>query len=301
MLDRILIPLDGTDFAEHALPYALALAKRAGSSVALATVEVPPPMAFPDVNFLEPLSEAETRYLESVADRVRDAGVSDISVQVLTGNAPEALEIYRKQIGADLTIMTTHGRGPLARAWLGSVADHFVRTTAAPVLFVRPPDNAGPADLSDLPTVGHVAVTLDGSDLSETAIDPGLALADLFEAETTLVRVVEYPHATESVYLPDAIEAIHEQLEQSREATQAELDRVAARLVSEGRDVGRESRAVNHAATGILEAVGDIGADMIVMASHGRGGLGRVLLGSVADKVLRGSERPVMIVRAAKT
>ena len=301
MLDKILIPLDGTDFAEHALPHAIALANRSGSSLALATVEVPPPMAFPDVKFLEPLSEAETRYLESVADRVRDAGISDISVEVLTGNAPEALEVYRKQIGADLTVMTTHGRGPLARAWLGSVADHFVRTTAAPVLFVRPSEGAGPVELSDLPKVGHVAITLDGSDLSETAIDPGLALADLFEAETTLVRVVEYPHATESVYLPDAIAEIQEQLEQSQDATYAELDQVAARLLAEGREVGCESRVVNHAASGILEALGDIGADVIVMASHGRGGLGRAVLGSVADKVLRGSERPVMIVRPVET
>lgn len=298
MLDSILVPLDGTDFAERALPYAIALLKRSGGSLSLATVEVPPPMAFPDVNFIQPLSEAEQRYLDAVADQVRDAGIDDVSVAVLTGDAPEALEAHRAEIGASMTVMTTHGRSPLSRAWMGSVADSFVRSTTAPVLFVRPPDDGGRADLARIPQPGHVAVTLDGSELSETALDPAVAIADMFDADLSLVRVVEYPHSTESVYLPDAVEAIQEQLEQSREAAHAELDRVATRLVAEGRDVGRESRVVNHAAAGILEAVDDIGAELVVMASHGRGGLGRVVLGSVADKVLRGSERPVLIVPA---
>lgn len=298
MLDTILVPLDGTDFAEHALATAVALAKRSGGSLALATVEVPPPMAFPDVTVLEPLNVAETRYLEAVADRVRDAGVADVSVAVLMGNAPEALEVHRAEVGAGLTVMTTHGRGPLARAWLGSVADHYVRSTAAPVLFIRPPEDSGAPDLGAAPAFGHVAVTVDGSELSETAIDPGLVFADLFDARFTLVRVVEYPHSTESVYLPDVIELIQQQLEQSREAAAAELEQVATRLSAEGREVGRETRVANHAAAGILEAVREAGADLIVMASHGRGGLGRVVLGSVADKVLRGSNRPVLVVRS---
>lgn len=298
MLDKILVPLDGTDFAERALTVAVSLAKRSGGSLALATVEVPPPMAFPDVNLLEPLEAAAMRYLESVAERVAEAGVSGVSLDVLTGNAPEALELHRQRIGAGLTVMTTHGRGPLARAWMGSVADRFAHSTEAPVLFLRPAEEEGEADFGELPAFGHVAVTLDGSELSETAIDPALTLADLFDADVTLVRVVEYPHGTESVYLPDAIESIHEQLEQAREAAHAELEGIAARLSTEGRSVRRETDVVNHAASGILDVVDEVEADLVVMASHGRGGLGRAVLGSVADKVLRGADRPVMIVPA---
>lgn len=297
MVDRILVPLDGTDFSEHALAVAISVAKRSGAAVSLATVEVPPPMAFPDVNFLEPLTEAERAYLEGVADRVRAAGIADVSVEVLTGNAPEALETHRKAMGAELTVMATHGRGPLSRAWLGSVADTFVRSTSAPVLMVRPRKGAE-VDLGQLPAFEHVMLTLDGSKLSESAIDPATSLTRLFGSRLTLVRVVEYPHETESVYLPDAVEAIHDRLEQSREATHEELERVAARLAKEGLEVGRESRVVNHAAGGILDVADELGADLIVMASHGRGGLGRALLGSVTDKVMRGSDRPVLIVRA---
>lgn len=298
MVQKILVPLDGTDFSEHALPTAISVARRSDAAVSLATVEVPPPMAFPDVNFLEPLRDAELTYLNGVADRVREAGVADVSVDVLTGNAPEALELHRKKVGAELTIMATHGRGPLARAWLGSVADHFVRVTAVPVLMVRPSEPPEALDLGTPPSFEHVVVTLDGSDLSETAIDPAVSFAELYDAALTLVRVVEYPHQTESVYLPDAIEAIEERLEQSREATQAELDRIAKRLAGEGIEVGRQTRVVNHAAAGILDVARELDADLLVMASHGRGGLGRALLGSVADKVLRGSDRPVLMVRA---
>lgn len=297
MVDRILVPLDGTDFSEHALAAAISIAKRSGAAISLATVEVPPPMAFPDVNFLEPLVNAELAYLDLVADRVRDAGIEDVSVDVLTGNAPEALEMHRTGIGARLTVMATHGRGPLSRAWLGSVADAFVRSTSAPVLMVRPREDAE-ADLAELPTFEHVMLTLDGSQLSESAIDPATSVTRLFGARLTLVRVVEYPHETESVYLPDAIEAIQERLEQSREATHAELERVAARLAKEGVEVGRDARVVNHAPAGILDVAEELDVDLIVMASHGRGGLGRAVLGSVTDKVLRGSGRPVLIVRA---
>lgn len=299
MIKRILVPLDGTGFAEHALPWATSLALRSGAGISLATVEVPPPMIFPDLNFLEPLSEAESAYLEAVATRVRDAGVEDVSVAVLRGNAPEALEKYRLEIHADMAVMATHGRGPLARSWLGSVADHFVRVTAAPVLMIRPLDDEEDVELTDLPELGHVLVTLDGSALSESALEPALQLARLYDGETTLARLIEYPNRTESVYLPDAIEAIQERLEESRVAAHDELTRVATRLRSDGEGgVGLVSRVVIHAAEGILDIASERDVDVIAIASHGRGGVPRLVLGSVTDKVLRGADRPVLIVRA---
>jgi len=299
MIKRILVSLDGTGFAEHALPHAISLALRSNASISLATVEVPPPLAFPDVNFLEPLSEAEIAYLDGVAERVREAGVKEVNVAVLRGNAPEALEEHRRDLGADVTVMATHGRGPLARSWLGSVADHFVRLTSAPVLMVRPTESEDEVGLTDLPEFRTIMVTLDGSALSESALDPALHLAGLFEGEVRLVRVIEYPNRTESVYLPDAIDAIEERLEESREAAHDELSRIATRLRSDGAGgVALETRVVTHAAEGILDIAGEHDVDLIAIASHGRGGVRRLVLGSVTDKVLRGSTRPVLILRA---
>ena len=195
MIDRILVPLDGTTFSEQALPLASALALRTGAAVDLAMVEVPSPVAFPDVTFLQPLKDAELAWLEGSAQKVRAAGVADVSTHVLEGVVPEALEEHRVARGADITVMSTHGRGPVARSWLGSVADHFVRTTEGPVLLVRP-ENGDEVSMDPLPAIDRVLVTLDGSALSETAVDPALELAGLFGAGVTLVRVIEYPNRT---------------------------------------------------------------------------------------------------------
>jgi nucleotide-binding universal stress UspA family protein len=193
--------------------------------------------------------------------------------------------------------MSTHGRGPVARSWLGSVADHFARTTKGPVMMIRPAsDDGSEVALDTLPSLDRVMVTLDGSDLSETAIEPALDMARIFGAGLTLVRVIEYPHWTESVYLPDAIEAIEDRLEESRAATHDELARVAARVADGEVPVDQEARVVIHAAEGILEIAHEREADLIVMASHGRSGVRRLVLGSVTDKVLRGSHLPVMVV-----
>lgn len=296
MYKRIMVPLDGTTFSEQALAFAVSIAQKEGAALSLATVETPPPLTFPDVHLREPLRELESEYLEGVADRVRDTGLTDVSVSILTGNTPVALEAYREEIGADLTVMSTHGRGPVARAWLGSVADHFVRTTSAPVLMVRPTTSMEAVDLSTPRGFGHVFVTLDGSPLSESAIEPAMALSRLFDAQTTLVHLIAYPNRTESVYLPDAVDAIRQKLEERRQASEEELDALSKRLMSEGYDVGQVSRVVAHVPQGILECATERGADVIVMASHGRGGIKRLLLGSVADKVLRGADLPVLVV-----
>ena len=300
MLTRILVSLDGTTFSEQALPWAVSLARRSGASINLATVEVPPPTAFPDVNFIPPLMDAEFAYLDALAERVRAAGIEDVTTNVLTGNAPEALEIHRQAIAADMTVMATHGRGPLARSWLGSVADHFARETAAPVLMVRPADDVTEVDLTELPSADNIVLTLDGSALSESAVEPAVAVAGLYDAHVTLVRLVEYPNRTESVYLPDAIDAIEERLEEARVATHDELTRVVAGLRDQQLrgGVDAETRVVIHAAEGILDIVYERGADMVAMASHGRGGVRRMVLGSVTDKVLRASDRPVLIIRS---
>lgn len=299
MLTRILVSLDGTTFSEQAVPWAVSLARRSGAAINLATVEVPPPTAFPDVNFIAPLMDAELAYLDGVAERVRGAGVDEVTVTVLTGNAPEALEIHRQAIEADLTVMATHGRGPLARSWLGSVADHFARETTAPVLMVRPDDAVSDVEFGTLPEIGKIVLTLDGSALSESAVEPAMSIARLYDAHTTLLRLVEYPNRTESVYLPDLIDAVEERLEEARAATHDELMRVATQLRDNGdANVDAETRVVIHAAEGILDMAKESGADLIAMASHGRGGVRRLVLGSVTDKVLRGSDRPVLIIRA---
>jgi nucleotide-binding universal stress UspA family protein len=291
-----MVPLDGTTFSEYALTHALAIAKRLGSAISLLMVETPPPLTFPMAQLTQPLRELEVEYLDQVAERARVTGVSDVSVAVVEGDVPYALEAHRSRVGATLTVMSTHGRAPLARAWLGSVADRFVRLTEAPTLMVRPGETVDVVDLAETVDFDHILVTLDGSPLSESALEPALELGRPWGAKTTVAHLTEYPRHTESVYLPDAVEAIEHTLEEGRAKAEAELNTVVGSLVAAGHVTDRISRVVNHIAEGIIECADEVDADAIVMASHGRGGVRRLALGSVTDKVLRGTERPVLII-----
>lgn len=295
MYERILVPLDGTAFAEQALPIAVAIARQGRSMIHLAMVQIPPPASLPDMGVGPTMRAAVEEYLESVAGRLRDAGVAGVSTQVLDGRAAEALERHRRDSHASLTVMATHGRGPAERAWLGSVADELVRTTRAPVLLVRPADGVGAPSLDEAPTIERVLVTLDGSALSEAAVEPALGLARAFGAAITITRLVVYPRDPESVYLPDATKMVKEQLEERRKAAEAELRAIAERLRSDGADVTVVCRVVGRAAEGILEVADEVGAGAIAIATHGHGGIRRLVMGSVTDKIVRGSGRPVLV------
>src|SRR5262245_58620128 len=134
MIRSILVPLDGSPFGEHALPLALSLARRAGASLQLVHVHVPVAPAFSkgfipneavwDVKLLEQSKD----YLNATARRL--AAVSSVPTQpvLLHGSVPDAILERLRSTNVDLVLMTTHGRGPLARAWLGSVADELVRS-----------------------------------------------------------------------------------------------------------------------------------------------------------------------------
>ena len=298
MYERILVTLDGTPLAEQALVHAVSIARRAGAHLHLATVRQPAPATLLEAPRPVGLEEVESDYLAAVADRVRDAGVSAVSPKVLTGsNVVEAIETYRKNVDASVTVISTHGRGPVRRAWMGSVADRFVRTSAAPVLLVRADaEELGEPDIAAGTSIGRVLVPLDGSAASEAALGPALELGRLSEAVCTLVRVVESLDDVESISLPNPFEATEQQLEAARGVAEAELDVVYERLRAEGFGVERMSRVVANVAEGILDCAADSGADLIAMATHGRGGLPRLVLGSVADKVTRAADCPVLVV-----
>jgi nucleotide-binding universal stress UspA family protein len=293
--ERILVPLDGTAFAEQALAMAVAIGRKSGSAIHLASVQVPAPASLPDMGVEPAMRAAVEEYLESVAVRVRDAGLHAVTT-VLKGRPAAALERHRGDAEATLTVMATHGRGPAERAWLGSAADQFMRMTSAPVLLVRPKDGAAAPSLEDTPEVRRVLVTLDGSAVGETVVEPALGLARAFGAAITITRLVVYPRDPESVYLPDATQMVKEQLEERRKAAAAELEAIAERLRSDGADVSVVCRVVNRAAEGILDLADEVDAGVIAIATHGHGGIRRLVLGSVTDKVVRGSGRPVLVV-----
>ncbi len=301
MIHSILVPLDGSEFAEHALPAALALARRTGASLHLAQVHVPLPdvegagLLSPEVD--QRVRDAERAYLDRAVRRVAAVAPVAVTAAVPVGAVGDELVGAARACAADLVVMTTHGRGAFSRFWLGSVADELVRRGPTPVLLLRPPD--GRADLATEPALRHLLVPLDGTPQAEQVLESAADLATVLGARITILRVVR-PVAVPGYDLAGYASAGADLLllEQQQRTADDYLRRVREWFRERRLDV--EMRRVVHdqPAAAILETARDDGCDLIALATHGRGGLARVLLGSVADKVVRGATGAVFVYRA---
>ena len=297
MSARILVPLDGSAFAESALPVALAVGRRSGGAIELVAVQEPaPPFAYEEWELAS--RDWSESYLAEAARRAREASGVEVTTTVLRGRVADALARRTVESDADLVVMATHGRGALTRAWLGSVADSFVRHTDRPVLLVRPDDEEEqPPDPAGNWALGHVLIALDGSDLSRAIVGPAVRLGSLFDARYTLLRVVMFPVELASPYLPHTVQMNRDVVEEARAAAQRDLEGLAEELRGKGLRVEADVEVDGQAAHAILDQARELGAHLIALATHGRGGVTRAVLGSTADKVIRGAHRPVLVLR----
>jgi nucleotide-binding universal stress UspA family protein len=300
MFRRVLVPLDGSPFAEQALPHALGIVRRAGATLDLVHVHVLYALTDPACgrySFVPKIDEEHRRqeelYLEGTAKWL--SAVSPVPTTSAVVNGLDANGILQRvqDTKADLIVMTTHGRGPLGRFFLGGVADELIRQAAVPVLLVRPRDPA-PGIVPE-PLLEHVLVPLDGSSLAERVLEPALDFLRLWEGRCTLLRVIEASPAT-TAGRPNRPRPPEQEQEA---AARAYLEKLAGRLREEGMAVQTRIVVAPHAAPAILEAAQTEHCDFIALATHGRGGLRRMLLGSVADTVIRGDSIPVLVYRPA--
>jgi nucleotide-binding universal stress UspA family protein len=296
MFRSILVPLDSSAFSEQALPLAVNIACRAGSALNLVQVHMlyaPQEAACAWLPF-DPaadaaLREQEKAYLLAVARRVGDARTS-VATALASGLDADGILGQAQACRANLIVMTTHGLGPVSRFFLGSVADEIVRRSAVPVLLLRPHDPPAEPAVASVPS--NVLIPLDGSKLAEEVLPAAAELARLLGVRCTLLAVIEaHPHPSSERNAQDL------QLETHLAEARSYLRRIAERLHEQ--TSGADTRVVvaPHAAGAILQAA-EPGV-LIALATHGRGGLRRMLLGSVADKVIRGATGPVLVCRPA--
>jgi len=298
MFRTIFVPLDGSPFCEYTLPFALGIASRAGAAVQLLHVHIP--LVYPsgisalDSGGDEPVKEQEWAYLDRTVSRWQAAAPKvPISRDLLLGFAADVLR--ERMIGADsLAVMSTHGHGPLSRFWLGSVADAMVRTAAVPLLMLSPSEQSPAVGLA--PPFQHMMILLDGSELAEQVLEPALRLGRLTDARYTLLRVVK-PIVTFSSNLgwPSMAGTADELTRKARDEAQVYLDGVAERLRGQGLSVQTRTVIHGYPAEAILQETRQ--ADVLGLATRGHGGIRRMLLGSVADKVLRGGTTPMLVCR----
>ncbi|MFP4624560.1 MAG: universal stress protein [Gemmatimonadota bacterium] len=303
MPSSILVPVDGSTFAEHAFPYALGIARRTDATLHLALVHVPPDVVGPAYPLTEAIQaqheeqrDRETGYLERLIERLRPSGVP-IRPALLRGRVPAALGEYVEERGIGLVVMTTHGRGGLQRAWLGSTADSLVRHCVIPILMVRPSEETREIGPGGDRTIRRMLVALDGSEASEAALRDALQLGITADATVALLHVLQPAVAASSPYLPQTIQLTQDEMSAREKQMRRYLEEVAARDALAERTTELRVEVDYYPAPAVLDVAEELDVDLIVLGTQGRGGLRRLILGSVADKVIRGTHRPVLVHR----
>ncbi len=288
MSKHICVTIDTSPLSLHALPAARAIA-RPGDVIELVTAVDPvPPFSLPGY------AEAAAHWVDkrhAEAKSLLDVEGCEVRSTHLE-RAPRGLTAFFEARRPDVLVIATHGRGPVSRNWLGSTTDRLLRGGTTPLLVVRPEGDGAP-EPGDWPPVRNVLVPLDGSELAEQAVQGAL---NIFGDNTTLalVRIVEASHLPGSPYLPDQIRDQKEALEEA----QGYVDQAVSGFGSPSRRVEGHIRSGDRAFSEIVAAAEAVGADAIALATHGRGGLTRATLGSVADKVIRLASRPVLVLPA---
>lgn len=299
MLGTVLVPLDGSGFAEAALPIAKQLVTRSGGRLSLITAELSTVIGDATgelANALASLSNECRRddemYLVRTAAMLGNVGDGPVRHGLVDGPAGEAICREAERIHAGMIVMATHGRSALERVWLGSVADYVIRHAARPVLLVRP--RLLGAVFPPAP-IRNILVPLDPSTFSEAILESALRVAQLMGATITLLTVVTPRFGLAEPELPPPVPQHPAIVARRSDEAHYRLERLARLYRAMGLLVRTRVATAATPAAGILAVLEESRFDMVALATHGAEGLRRLVTGSVADRVLRGSEKPMLV------
>ena len=278
MSEKILIPLDGSQLAETALPYGEELGGRLGSEITLLSVaqsaqalDYHKHQVYADKSGEQTEHEAG-KYLEQTKNKV-----IRVKSAVLVGNPASEIVQYAEREHISLIIMATHGRSGITRWALGSVADKVVRAAKQPIALIRAKGRE--SEVQQKGILDRILVPLDGSRESEAVLSYIEEFASRLKAKVTLLQAVPKGYHL----LADA---------------EGYLKNVADLLRSKGVEVRNEVRT-GAPAEEIIKFAEETSTDLVAMSTHGRSGIGRWALGSVADRVLHAGTTPLLLVRTA--
>lgn len=286
-ITKILCPIDFSAGSKQAMRTAVRLAnEHAAELVVFHAWHMPLPMEdgmyFLSGDVLTAMSTDAERAVEDAVREAQQLGAKQVSGKCVTGLPWTEIVRMLEKHAFDLCVVGTHGRTGLKRIFLGSVAEKVVRHAPCAVLVVRSDSEPQPYRSVLCPT-----------DFSTSAHAAAEVAADLVapDGTLTLVHVIEAPTAVSGeLTLADFAKDLDRR---SYEALAAEAERVKPRTRAQ---VKTQSR-VGYAGAETLAALDDGPVDLVVMGSHGRTGLVRALLGSVAEKVVRHAGCPVLVVR----
>jgi nucleotide-binding universal stress UspA family protein len=295
MYTRMLTPLDGSETAEKVLPYARGLARSLKIPVELlGVIEIGRYASGERARYLDALIDAAIRrdkeYLQRVAKTFHGPSVG----WTVEGGAPaEAIITKAAENKGTLIAMATHGRSGLKRWLLGSIAEKVLRGASNPALLVRANEEA---KAEGEVTPNRIIVPLDGSELAEGVLPTVVELAKALKLKVVLLRAYSvkpimygYEHD-----MPDLNEIA---AKLKREATRYLYNSVQ-HVKSEGLADVIPIASEGEAAETIIELAKGTPNSLIAMCTHGRSGVKRWVLGSVAEKVVRHAGNPVLVIRA---
>ena len=286
MFENILVPVDGSEGADAAIGHAADIAERFDAAVRVLFVANTKRDSVTTVgtDVVDALERKGEQIVEPVADDLRERGV-DCETEVVRGDPATAIADYAESQGMDLVVMPTHGRDGLSRLLLGSVTEKTVRLSEVPVLTIRTSDDARTSFPYE-----NVLVPTDGSEAAGAAADEAVDLAAELDATLHAVSVVDDTSLGFDVRSASATEDLED-------AAQDAVDEVAARAGEAGVDSVTERVLRGRVHRQILGYVDDNDVDLVAMGTTGRGGADRLLLGSVAERLVRSSPVPVLTVR----
>jgi len=289
MTRTILLPLDGSPLAERALPYAAHLASATGARLVLMHGDAP-----------TAATHAPQFDVQAFAHRVREGqavgAISDprriqidaVSTTVYTDKTADGICATARELQADAIVMSTHGQSGPGRWLYGTIADQVLRQTTVPVILVS--STCSHAWTAHMPF--RILVPLDGSRFAEEVLGPVNALAATLGAELFLIGAVD-EHGQSYA---EGVSSFESGTDAEIRGVRDYLDRVANGLRANGRTVHVDAEA-GHAPTVIDEATRRRHIDLVAMATHGRSGVARLALGSVASQTLLRSTVPLFLVR----
>jgi nucleotide-binding universal stress UspA family protein len=289
MYTKVLVPLDGSPLAEQILPYARVMADACGARIELLWVthtDGRPPFRLP---------QQGDEYLHQLALRYFPSSKGVVYSEKLGDPAAVIIDTARQE-PTRLIAMATHGTSGIRRWLLGSVASKVIQNAHNPLLLIRPVNGdslKGPVSLKT------IFVPLDGSLLAETVLPHVSTLAKKLKAEAHLLRVYTVP--VNAYAIGDGVigRPTQQDRDEWRGVAEAYLQGKVDALRAEGLESGVATSVFGDPALEIIDIARKTPNNLIAMCTHGRSGLGRWLLGSVAEKVVQHSADPVLLIRPA--
>lgn len=296
---KILVPTDFSECSDYALRYANAFAKMSGGTIECVHVVDTTFLGDGGVGGVYVSSADIARSIESVKAQahkelqhfVRKEKLlgTEVKPHLREGHAADEIVKLADEIGADLIIIPTHGRSGLDRLVFGSTCDKVLRSAKVPVLAVKHPEHEALSQDGKL-SIKNVLCPVDFSAFSHGGLPLAKEICKQFGATMHLAHIVD----TRFDYPEWTAQAVVNNSEYLLKAAKENLDRIAKDLEGIKTEVN-VSLGVPHRTLVDATAKGKI--DLVIMPTHGRKGISHALLGSVAERVVRGAHCPVLVVR----